>query len=127
MPASGAVTRSVIGMGGLREMGTVISRVEPGRTQRDEYGVIHEYAKCGHCGRIWDDALITSKTPTPAGRCPFESEHHYRQSLAERERVRTNQLPPNRGRFRTKSLAGEAARRSRDAKRQGRDRYGRFA
>ena len=31
------------------------------------------------------------------------------------------------GRHRTKSLASEATRRSRDAKRQGRDRYGRFA
>jgi hypothetical protein len=30
---------------------------------------------CGHCRRTWDDAHITSVTPTPAARCPFESWH----------------------------------------------------
>lgn len=30
---------------------------------------------CGTCGRTWDDARITSFTPTPAGRCPFEAFH----------------------------------------------------
>ena len=32
-------------------------------------------AICGHCGRAWVDSIITSVTPTPGGRCPFEYEH----------------------------------------------------
>lgn len=30
---------------------------------------------CGTCGRSWDDAISTSWTPTPSGRCPFEYFH----------------------------------------------------
>jgi hypothetical protein len=30
---------------------------------------------CGACGRSWDDAIPTSYTPAPAGRCPFEHWH----------------------------------------------------
>lgn len=30
---------------------------------------------CGVCGRSWDDAIPTSWTPTPSGRCPFEYYH----------------------------------------------------
>jgi len=30
---------------------------------------------CGTCGRSWDDAVITSMTPVPAARCPFEYFH----------------------------------------------------
>lgn len=32
-------------------------------------------ATCGHCGRSWNDALITGVTPAPSARCPFESKH----------------------------------------------------
>jgi len=32
-------------------------------------------ATCGTCGRSWDDALVTSYTPAPAARCPFEAFH----------------------------------------------------
>ena len=32
-------------------------------------------AICGHCGRAWVDSIITSVTPSPGGRCPFEYEH----------------------------------------------------
>lgn len=32
---------------------------------------------CGHCGLTWDDGKITSMTPAPAARCPFESFHKY--------------------------------------------------
>lgn len=31
--------------------------------------------QCGHCGRLWDDAVVTSATPTPSARCPFEYDH----------------------------------------------------
>ncbi len=30
---------------------------------------------CGRCGLSWDDDLITSMTPAPSGRCPFEAFH----------------------------------------------------
>lgn len=32
-------------------------------------------ATCGTCGRSWDDSAITSITPTPSARCPFEYFH----------------------------------------------------
>jgi len=36
-------------------------------------------ATCGHCGRSWDDAVITSWTPAPSARCPFEYFHDYEE------------------------------------------------
>lgn len=30
---------------------------------------------CGACGRAWDDGIVTSWTPTPSARCPFEYFH----------------------------------------------------
>jgi hypothetical protein len=33
------------------------------------------FARCGHCGRAWDDAKPTALTPAPSGRCPFEHTH----------------------------------------------------
>lgn len=38
-------------------------------------------ATCGHCGRSWDDGKVTSMTPAPSGRCPFESFHEYSDEL----------------------------------------------
>jgi hypothetical protein len=35
---------------------------------------------CGHCGLSWDDAIITSMTPAPAARCPFEAFHVYEET-----------------------------------------------
>ena len=32
-------------------------------------------ATCGTCGLSWDDAIPTSLTPAPSGRCPFEYFH----------------------------------------------------
>jgi len=32
-------------------------------------------ATCGTCGLSWDDGEVTSMTPTPSGRCPFEAFH----------------------------------------------------
>jgi len=34
-----------------------------------------EIATCGTCGRSWNDAAVSSMTPAPSGRCPFEYEH----------------------------------------------------
>ena len=30
---------------------------------------------CGTCGLSWDDAVVTSMTPAPSARCPFEALH----------------------------------------------------
>ena len=32
-------------------------------------------ATCGTCGVSWDDVKVTSITPAPSARCPFESFH----------------------------------------------------
>lgn len=32
---------------------------------------------CLGCGRAWNDAKVTSVTPTPSARCPFEDLHLY--------------------------------------------------
>lgn len=32
-------------------------------------------ATCGVCGLTWDDAIVTSMTPAPSARCPFEQFH----------------------------------------------------
>jgi hypothetical protein len=34
---------------------------------------------CGHCGRSWDDNHVSSWTPTPSARCPFEYDHEYEE------------------------------------------------
>lgn len=30
---------------------------------------------CGTCNRSWDDAIVTTWTPAPSARCPFEYFH----------------------------------------------------
>jgi hypothetical protein len=42
--------------------------LEPGQSATDK-------ATCGVCGLSWDDAIVTSMTPAPSGRCPFEHFH----------------------------------------------------
>lgn len=47
-----------------------------GRLQRDDDGrPVIDVATCGACGFQWNDALITSVTPAPSGRCPNERAH----------------------------------------------------
>lgn len=50
---------------------------QTGGKLREDGGPDIQVATCGHCGRSWNDALITSRTPTPSGRCPFEDKHIY--------------------------------------------------
>lgn len=57
---------------------------EGGRSPED--GEVRWYT-CGTCGRSWDDAFITGRTPTPAGRCPFEAEHDEEDEGDDREPV----------------------------------------
>ena len=40
-----------------------------------------EEAQCGACGLTWNDAAVSSKTPTPGGRCPFEHIHEEAEEL----------------------------------------------
>lgn len=40
-----------------------------------DYPDANTLATCGACGRSWDDDIITSMTPAPGGRCPFELFH----------------------------------------------------
>ena len=36
---------------------------------------------CGVCGARWDDGKVTSLTPVPSGRCPFEALHRNGETL----------------------------------------------
>lgn len=47
-----------------------------GSHQHDEDGnAVYDWVTCGTCGLTWNDALITSITPAPSARCPFEYLH----------------------------------------------------
>jgi hypothetical protein len=46
-------------------------------TYDDDGNHITDMTTCGHCGRTWNDANISSLTPTPSGRCPYEYDHEY--------------------------------------------------
>lgn len=53
-----------------------ISEANGATPQLDENGAVKEdIATCGNCGLSWNDALISSMTPTPSGRCPYEYIH----------------------------------------------------
>jgi hypothetical protein len=62
--------------------------VENGATEYfDENGkVVTDAATCGTCGMTWNDALITSRTPTPSARCPYEHIHTEIAELRKLER-----------------------------------------
>lgn len=38
----------------------------------------------GYCGLTWDDGKVTSMTPAPSGRCPFEAFHVYPEDEGDR-------------------------------------------
>lgn len=41
----------------------------------DDGNEIVTVATCGNCGRSWNDAAVSSVTPAPSARCPFEYDH----------------------------------------------------
>jgi hypothetical protein len=45
-----------------------VQPVKPGQEAED-------LVTCGECGLSWDDSIVTSMTPAPAARCPFEYFH----------------------------------------------------
>lgn len=56
-------------------------RADPRRSDWGEIGrymigedgrPVVDIVTCGQCGQSWNDALITSRTPAPSARCPFE-------------------------------------------------------
>ena len=58
------------------EVQRVRNIIENGAQRTDDDGrPVTSIATCGECGRSWDDARISSLTPTPSGRCPFEYAH----------------------------------------------------
>jgi hypothetical protein len=61
----------------------------PGATPRydDDGREIVDVVTCGTCGRSWNDAAISSLTPTPSARCPFEYEHTEVESIYMVERA----------------------------------------
>lgn len=60
----------------VREVMRVEAILARGRPAYDDDGRERiETATCGECGRSWNDARISSLTPTPSGRCPFEYAH----------------------------------------------------
>jgi len=64
-----------------------ISEDNGAEPQLDENGqVIENMATCGECGKTWNDALISSRTPAPSGRCPYESIH---EEIAELKVLQT--------------------------------------
>ena len=74
----------------MRDPTTTITPV-PGAVPRhdDEGREIVKLATCGYCGRTWNDAAISSVTPVPAGRCPFECDHDYKEPRPLRDYVVT--------------------------------------
>jgi len=60
--------------------------------RHDENGnVIEDIATCGNCGESWNDALITSWTPAPSGRCPYEYIHPEIAELARLRRLQSQE------------------------------------
>jgi hypothetical protein len=56
-----------------KQMARYIAQGDP---QRDENGnIVVDTVTCGTCGRSWNDAMVTSYTPAPSARCPFEYWH----------------------------------------------------
>jgi hypothetical protein len=69
-----------------------ISTANGATPQLDDNGQeTQDIATCGSCGKSWNDALITERTPAPSGRCPFEHIHdeiaELRSLAAEAKRI----------------------------------------
>lgn len=47
----------------------------------DDGNTIEEIATCNTCGKEWNDALITDRTPAPSARCPYEAIHEEIEEL----------------------------------------------
>lgn len=61
---------------------TAIPKSWPVQPMKQGHSANPSYFTCGDCGLTWDDSKITSMTPTPSGRCPFENFHNYGSRVA---------------------------------------------
>lgn len=59
--------------GEVRRVRAILNAAEV--RQDDEGKPIVRITTCGACGRSWNDAAVSSITPVPSGRCPFEYAH----------------------------------------------------
>jgi hypothetical protein len=59
----------------IAELEAIIKKAQDELVAQQDETDKSEIATCGSCGLSWNDAAISSRTPTPAGRCPFEYIH----------------------------------------------------
>lgn len=59
----------------------------PVQPLQGEHPIAARLMTCYTCGNSWDDAVPTSYTPTPSGRCPFENFHVSILGMTSRTRV----------------------------------------
>lgn len=60
----------------IRDAGPGLTPVPGATSIYDEDGAeVVDIVTCESCGRSWNDAAISSVTPAPSARCPFEYEH----------------------------------------------------
>jgi len=53
-----------------------LTKVPGANATYDENGnEVVDIVTCNTCGRSWNDAAVSSVTPAPSARCPFEYEH----------------------------------------------------
>lgn len=67
-------------------------------------------ATCGDCGLQWNDALVTSYTPAPSGRCPFEYVHPEVREL--RKLLNPNAVEPTISKSAAERIRRAAIRRA---------------
>ena len=75
---------------------------------------------CGGCNRTWDDAVVTSWTPAPSARCPFEYDHPHLSEIVTPGTYLARVISPtvgcelvifSRGRFRTAKVTAVGPKR----------------
>ena len=71
---------AIIAKEGIIELNGAVFQVD------DDGKLIEDIATCGTCGKSWNDALITGRTPAPSGRCPYEHIHAEIKELARLKR-----------------------------------------
>jgi hypothetical protein len=61
-----------------------ISEDNGAKAQRNDDGsVVEDIVTCETCGKSWNDALISERTPAPSARCPYEYLHDEIEELSQ--------------------------------------------
>lgn len=72
-----------------------ISEENGAESQMDDDGnAVVDMATCGECGMSWNDALISSSTPAPSARCPYEHMHDKIAELKTLKAAITRKVEP---------------------------------